>query len=108
MDYGLGSGAWAGVIQSLSAGFSLDEIVVQHLLWRLARRHQLVFAMMAAHAPYHSSWHWEVEQPWSLIHRCIAGKVFGRAGFEGDPLEMLEGEDKETLLRKITSSAIKE
>ena len=108
MDYGLGSGAWAGVIQSLSAGFSLDEIVVQHLLWRLARRHQFVFAMMAAHAPYHSSWHWEVEQPWSLIHQCIAGKVFGRAGFEGDPLEMLEGEDKETLLRKITSSAIKE
>ena len=108
MGRGLGSGAWAGFIQSLSAGFSLDDMVVQHLLWRLARRHQFVFAMMAAHAPYHSSWHWEVEQPWSLIHQCIAGKVFGRAGFEGDPLEMLEGEDKETLLRKITSSAIKE
>ena len=112
MEHGLGSGAQrAGFIQNLSAGFSVDEMVAQHLLWRLARKHKLVFVMMAAHAPYHSSWHWEAEQPWSLVRRCIAGKHFGRADFECDPGEIWEREDKEgkaALLQKITASAIKE
>ena len=93
----------------MSAGFSLDQMVAQHLLWRLARRHQFVFAMMAAHAPYHSSLHLELEQQWSLVRRYIFGKDFGQADFDvNSVLQKPEGEYKEAVLRKITASAIKE
>ena len=107
-------GAWVGLrgkgwVYLKSAGFSLDQMVAQHLLWRLARRHQFVFAMMAAHAPYHSSLHLELEQQWSLVRRYIFGKDFGQADFDvNSVLQMPEGEYKEAVLRKITASAIKE
>ena len=42
-----------------------------------------------------------------MVRQCISGKHFGRADFEADPLQMPEV-DREAVLRKITSSAIKE
>ena len=67
------------------SGYSANEFLIQHLCMRLMRKYGWVWLMWAAEAPYHSSWHWQSEQRWSLVRRCIQGKHFGRSSVPQDP-----------------------
>eukprot|EP00973_Karenia_brevis_P039521 5455014-Karenia_brevis.AAC.1 len=58
--------------------YSIDSPVIQHLLFRLFRTHGWVMVTMAAHAPYHSAFHWEVEGQWPEARRVTVGEHFGR------------------------------
>ena len=50
------------------SGYSSNEVLIQHLCVRLMRKYGWVWLIMwAAQAPYHSAWHWQSEQRWSLV-----------------------------------------
>ena len=72
------------------------------------RKYGWVWLMWAAEAPYHSSWHWQIEQRWSEVRRCIQGKHFGRSSMPPDPFLLAQGPGKEAVLRKICEDGVKE
>ena len=72
------------------------------------RKYGWVWLMWAAEALYHSSWHWQSEQRWSEVRRCIQGKHFGRSNMPEDPFSLAQGPEKEAVLRKICEDGVKE
>ena len=66
------------------ADYAVDCAVVQHMLGRLFPEKGLALLITTAHAPYHSSWHSEIEPQWAVARRLIAGQHFGRSGVATD------------------------
>ena len=80
--------------------YSTDSPVIQHLLFRLFRKHGWVMCTMAAQAPYHSALHWEIEGQWPQARRVTVGQHFGRSAYDGDPA--LSGEAMPNVCKKVS------
>ena len=51
--------------------YAIKNPIFQHILLRLFRKKNMVVLICDAHAPYHSSWHWEIESQWSVAYTCL-------------------------------------
>ena len=60
----------------------------------------MVVLICDAQAPYHSSWHWEIESQWSVARGLMGAVVFGRRA-ETE----ISSEDR---LREVAQEAMKE
>jgi hypothetical protein len=58
------------------ADYSVQSPVFQHMLYRQWRSMKAALIICDAQAPYHSSWHWEVESQWRFPRSIIAGHAF--------------------------------
>ena len=64
------------------------------------------YCVMAAHAPGHSAWHWQVESTFSKIRNLLLGKALGRGWTEKDPLQ--EDLPPAEIIKRCTESAMGE
>ena len=55
------------------ADYSIRSPLFQHILLRLFRKNNMVVLICDAQAPYHSSWHWEIESMWAAIRKLLGG-----------------------------------
>ena len=87
-------------------GYGLREMMVLHLNWRLARENLWAHIVRGSQAPDHSAWHWQSEQPFSVVRRAVVGHLFGRSWCNGDPVDQpLPMKD---IVEKTTEAATKE
>eukprot|EP00973_Karenia_brevis_P061589 8564469-Karenia_brevis.AAC.1 len=74
--------------------YSCGSTVNLHFYYRLWRRSGLYAMFLAAHAPYHSALHWQVEQQLAQPRRLVTGQHLGRSK---DGPDADEKKDDETL-----------
>ena len=86
--------------------YSVQNPVFQHILYRQWRKQKAALVICDAQAPYHSSWHWEIESQWRFPRNLIAGQAFGRGHVDGDPME--QDKPREECLRDVSTKAVKE
>ena len=87
-------------------GYSLRELIVLHLSWRLARQNLWAHIVRGSQAPDHSPWHWQSEQPFSVVRRAVVGHLFGRSWCNGDPVD--QPLPMKEIIEKTTEAATKE
>ena len=87
-------------------GYSLREMIVLHLNWRLARQNLWAHIVRGSQAPDHSTWHWQSEQPFSVVRRAVVGHLFGRSWCNGDPVD--QPLPMKEIIEKTTEAATKE
>ena len=87
--------------------YSCDSQKVTALYARIWMDFKMCMAIMNAHAPYHSSWHSEVEPQWRHANRANIGQHYGRTAVKGDD-PFAEFEDRESACRAISTAAVKE
>ena len=87
--------------------YSMEVSLVQHILGRIWRERGLAWSALGAHAPYHSAYHWEIEQQWSKAKRKLVGQQLGRNAVNDDKNPFHGFENTELALKAITNSAVR-